>query len=1447
MSLVAESSRLPHHEKLNHNNFPTWHTLTVAAFKGKGLYPVVKGDSLCPVLVPASAAAGATAGEKAAHEILHAAWTAKDHAAAYLIIGTIEINLLVHIKPDLTAKENWDIICALFKIQKSDISTVLDRANLYKITYEEGADMAEHCDSMLFRINRLVERGLTFEDIDIANLLITSLPDQHPTWETIKINLLNIPEATRSSALVRSKLIEELRRTNGSSASSSAQALAAGYSNASKPRNRVADRSRDTCNACGQRGHWANDRKFHPSVGGSGGGHGSGGSGNRRGGRGGKSNSRGGGGGSAPKERHVSLMAEVADSDGIALVTTTGTPVLDSGCSNHVRRNKDSFTSLTPFPLPYPALIIADGGSTPILGQGTSTLRLQTKDGVVSASLSNSIYVPTAKYDLISASALDKAGASITTRNGLAIIRFDGQVFATATLQSDGLYHMDLAPPSTTPLIPLAFTAKPTAQPISLWHRRLGHVSYSAIEELRRKNMVEGLDITSNDRPSICPPCIEGKQIRTPFPKQSFTRAKAPLGLWHIDLHGPMPVQSHGKKRYILAIKDDASRIEFGAGIAKKSDALAVVKEIRTREELQTGRKLLAIRTDGGGEFNSDAWNTFFRETGIIHQTTSPYSPQQNGVVERSNRTNLDMIRCLLKEAGLPQQDWLEAYKFTLHIRNRMPTQALEGMVPFEAYYGVKPDLSDIRVFGCLAYAKDVSDHTKGLDSRTNRVIFLGWMEENNEQSKSYRVRDVSSRRVFKARDIVFDESPRREGIYDSFPSAVNPTPIPAPTTPAPAPAPAPVLALPTPPPSLVVPIASPTPVTFPLITPSIPTPDLAPIPDPAPKVVEARQPGSRIRKAVVPFVPDTSSTRRPNKPRDEDQARASLAQFFALVTSSPALDLDSDLTTHLGEFEYTRSFYGLKTSLQEFVTPETYAEAISCAEGDLWKKAMDEEIASLDAMGTWATVPRPEGRVPVKSKWVFKKKLDAEGAVTRYKARLVAKGFSQIPGLDFTDTFAPVTKYTTIRTFLSLAAANDWDIGQLDVKNAYLNGELKEDIYMELPEGYGGNGKFAHLVAKLAKAIYGLKQAGERWYEKVFELLVSLGFHRSEADHCLFHRLSKDGTIVLIIVYVDDFLIASNNATAIVNVKQDCAIRYNLTDMGDASFIVGIQIERNRFQRTIRLNQTSYIHSIIAKFGMDNCAAVSTPVALGVKLTKDQCPTSEDDILEMRGVPYLQLLGSIAYAAIGTRPDLAYAIGVLSQFGANPGSAHWTALKRLIRYLKGTADLGLVLGGLDDVVVTGWSDSDWAADLDSRRSIAGFTFDIAGGMVSWSSKKQPTVALSTAEAEYMAMAHASKEAIWLRTLLSEIGFPQESPSTIHVDNQGAIALANNPVHHARTKHIDIRHHFIRERIQSQEIELVYCPTDQMIADVLTKGLAKPKHEGFVSDLGLDGPLEREC
>jgi hypothetical protein len=528
------------------------------------------------------------------------------------------------------------------------------------------------------------------------------------------------------------------------------------------------------------------------------------------------------------------------------------------------------------------------------------------------------------------------------------------------------------------------------------------------------------------------------------------------------------------------------------------------------------------------------------------------------------------------------------------------------------------------------------------------------------------------------------------------------------------------------------------------------------------------------------------------------------------------------------GRFALLVAVIGMASLAAEITEPRSVRQAKEEANWKAWLDSMKQELHSLETNKTWTLVPRPGNRKVLGGKWVYKLKRGPNGEILRHKARWVVRGFEQEYGIDYNETFASVVKPMSYKALFAVAAALDLEIHQMDVKTAFLYGLVEEEIYVEQPDELGdGSGR----VCRLNKALYGLKQSPRIWYETLSTFLETLGFKALTSDLGVFVK-----SHMYIAVYVDDLLIAGPSKEEIGKVKESLSKRFEMTDLGECLFYLGMEIRRDRRNRVIRLSQKAYVDKILVDFGMSDSKPVATPMDLS---TLSPAPEGFQATESSRRA-YASAIGSLMYLMLGTRPDIAYAVSCLSRFMANPTDAHANALKRVFRYLNGTRDLELVYRGRLHPL-QGYTDADWGGDTATRRSTSGYLFNVGSGVISWSSKRQPTVALSSCESEYMGQTQATKEAIWLRRLLNELLDAEEPVATvIFGDNQGAIALSKNPQHHARTKHIDIQQHFVREKVAEGLVEIRHVSTADQIADGLTKPLPKDPFNRFRQALGLE-------
>jgi len=459
-------------------------------------------------------------------------------------------------------------------------------------------------------------------------------------------------------------------------------------------------------------------------------------------------------------------------------------------------------------------------------------------------------------------------------------------------------------------------------------------------------------------------------------------------------------------------------------------------------------------------------------------------------------------------------------------------------------------------------------------------------------------------------------------------------------------------------------------------------------------------------------------------------------------------------------------------------------------------------------------------------TKWVFKIKRKSDGSIDKYKSRLVVRGFLQKEGVDFSETFAPVLKFETLRILFSCLL--NWHIHQMDIKAAFLYGDIEEDIYIEQPQGFDDG---TLKVLKLKKALYGLKQAPRAWNQKLVEFLVSKNFKRSENDQCLF--TNKD---LIITCYVDDILIWGKELKSVDKIKDELSDKFKMSYSGEVRTILGIDIKRENGM--VFLSQKRFILETLIKFNMGNCNGSETPITESVKKSIDSGIGKS-----LENIPYLEAIGCLLYISSRTRPDISYAVGYLSRFSSAPNEYHWNGVKSILRYLKKTPDYGICYGG--DFELTGFADADYNSSI-RRKSTSGGVLLLNGGPISWCSKLQRSTSLSTMESEFVSLSIVSQEIVWTRRLLDEIGYKFKGPTKIHEDNKACVVFSQNPTDHQRSKHIDIKFNFVRDLILTKVIEIVSCSSRDQLADLFTKPHPKERFKDLINRIGCI-PISGEC
>jgi len=954
---------------------------------------------------------------------------------------------------------------------------------------------------------------------------------------------------------------------------------------------------------------------------------------------------------------------------------------------------------------------------------------------------------------------------------------------------------------------------------ISLWHRRLAHHDHNSVKQMISQSLVTGIDIQVKQAPDpICEPCLSGKMNANPFPP-STTRATKPLELIHTDLHGPFKTRTISGYRYWITFIDDFTRFRALLFLKQKGEAFTAFKRFKAYAESHWGSKILCMRIDKGGEYMSTEFINYMLDNGITRQYTARARPQQNGVAERANRTIQEHVVAMLDESGLPPSFLGQAVAAYIHVANRCATTSLlSKTTPYELWHRKKPDISHLRVWGCTAYVHIQKDKRTGIGSHMEKCIFVGYPEGY----KAWTFYNPTTRRTIISERAEFDEryfpglkrTPLTPEPFELLPPVMfNPVLDSGGDNELDEPAVNPIQANRSPSPE--IPPDIPAPLNLPPDAPATPPVD----PIPLEPVTPTSHPSSE---------PETSSSLPIALRRAKRNVRPP-GEWWKLREPTPAISSDSED----GDDDDFAEFAGAAHDLD----PKSMRQALQHSDGDKWKEAAKSEMDNHASNGTWKLVDLPPGAKCIGSGWVFRLKRNADGSIERYKARLVAKGYSQRPGFDYTEVFSPTFRYAAIRTIIALAALNDLHLHSVDISHAFLNGDLEETIYMRQAEGFHTGSP--NTVCLLIKSLYGLKQASRQWNKKLHDALVSMGFKRLESDRSIYIFIRGDVRII-VPIFIDDITIASSNPDAIDSTVKELASHFKLRDLGPTSFLLGVEIVRNRAKREISLSQRQYIVDALERFGMSDCNPIGTPMDPGAHLSSSMSPQSPAEAKAMEKIPYLSAVGTLQYLATTTRPDISYAVGVLARFNTNPGMPHWNAVKHLFRYLKGSLDYKLVYAPTtSSQLFIAYSDADHGGNPDNGRSTGGYTIIIGGGAVSWSSRLQPVVSLSTTEAEYIAAVEAGKEIIWMRTLLTEFGFPQSSPSHLLIDNNSAVTVAKNPEHHGRMKHLDLRFHWLRDTVEAGHISPIHIPTSLQAADILTKALKRPKIDVCLDLLGL--------
>lgn len=877
----------------------------------------------------------------------------------------------------------------------------------------------------------------------------------------------------------------------------------------------------------------------------------------------------------------------------------------------------------------------------------------------------------------------------------------------------------------------------------------------------------------------VCDSCVFGKHVKLPF-VSSNNATVMPFDILHSDLW-TSPILSSAGHRYYVLFLDDFTDFLWTFPLSNKSQVFETFMSLSNQIRTQFSQTIKCFQCDNGREYDNKSFHDYCAANGTNFRFSCPHTSSQNGKAERKIRTINNMIRTLLAHASVPPSFWHHALQMATYLLNILPRKSLSHLSPTQLLYRRDPSYTHLRVFGCLCYPLFPSTTINKLQPRSTPCVFLGYPLNH----RGYKCFDLSHRKIIISRHVIFDET--------QFPFASVTSP-PAPSY------------------DCFTDGLHPS-IIHQWTQPSLPTPSAtttSPLPSPA----------------TGPTSPTSSAS-----PISSTSSSSSSPSPSPTPLAIPAPLTRTMATRSMRGIVKPRKLFNLSVTIDDpTISPLPRNPKLALSDPN-WKSAMLSEFNALIKNKTWDLVPRPCDANIIRCMWIFRHKKNSDGSFERYKARLVGDGRSQVAGVDCDETFSPVVKPATIRTVLTIALSKSWPIHQLDVQNAFLHGDLQETVYMHQPLGFR-DPQHPDYVCRLRKSLYGLKQAPRAWYQRFADYVSTIGFQHSTSDHSLFvYRRGSD--MAYILLYVDDIILISSSHDLRQSIMALLASEFAMKDLGPLSYFLGISVTRQA--GGLFLSQSTYARDIIARAGMASCKPSATPVDTKQKLSSSSGTPYDDPTL------YRSLAGALQYLTF-TRPDISYAVQQVCLHMHAPQTEHMLALKRILRYVQGTLQFGLHLYSSPIEKLISYTDADWGGCPDTRRSTSGYCVFLGDNLISWSSKRQPTLSRSSAEAEYRGVANVVSESCWLRNLLLELHFPLSEATLVYCDNISAIYLSGNPVQHQRTKHIEMDIHFVREKVTRGQARVLHVPSRYQIADIFTKGLPRVLFDDFRTSLSVREP-----
>lgn len=1273
------------------SNWNIWKFQTKVLLRGQGWLEVVEGRALKP--------------EDPAEQI---SWENKDAKAQTMLVTRMTENVMLNVISCSTAAEMWRKLQSVYE-QKTETNIHMIQQRFFQYKFEPGTEMSIFLSKIQELQNQLKQLGEEVSDKFVITKVLMSLPEEYKhfvsAWESAP------DDRQTMDNLIARLLVEEerVKEKNEQPSSSGSTAFL------------VKDKKNLKCFKCNKLGHFISECRSNNNF-------------VRSEGQNNKCFFCGKLGHSKSqcwfkknKEQKKSNAFVVSNS---LKEHCKSQWLVDTGASEHMCRDRELFSSFTS--TKQESVIVGNGAAISVLGYGQMAVEVYDGSEWVHTTIDKVLFVPELKTNLFSVNcASDKGYVMLTDEQSCKFYK-NNKICAIANRVGNS-YYLELRYNYKA-----AYVAKNVKTTLQEWHERLAHQNFEYVRKILLKNNID----VEQSSVIKCESCLEGKMHRLPFGNSESVTTKT-CELIHADTCGPMEVTSVGGSKYFVILKDDFSNYRTVYFVKNKFEIKNCIEDFVNKAENVTGNKLKIFRSDNGLEFINKEVKELFTKHGIIHQTSVPYTPEQNGKVERENRTLVEAARTMLNACkDLPKSLWGEAVNTAAFVLNRTGRSKDSEKSPYEVWSGKSFDIHQLKPFGTPVYSHIPKEKRQKWDSKGEKGVLVGY----GETVKGFRIYFPQKNNVEIKRDIVFLQNEEKVEVELNY-------------------------------------------------------------------TQENENGASELhKKPIVTTSADLDETMEPASMSEESGTEYNSGE-----------DSDSSLESVVEVREREPSkrvrkppvYYQCQNVHTQQNEPVTYAEAMKRSDSSKWMEAIDKEMQTLEENNTWEICEVPENQKVVSSKWVFKIKRDSQN-LPQYKARLVARGFEQDDILDLNDCYAPVVKLSTVRLFIIIATGLNLPISQMDVTGAFLYGNINENVYISLPEGaYSGKNN----VVKLNKSLYGLKNSPKCWNVKFNTVMLNEGFVRSKCDSCLYTKCTEKDQIYLLL-YVDDVLIFGSNDGLVEQVKIVLNKEFKMKDLGFVTDYLGINIKQNLNTGVTELSQRKYLESVLKRFGMDDCKPMSTPIDQNINVKLFQNDNTVDKNIEKL---CRQMIGCLMYAVSGTRPDLCFTVSLLSRYQKYANNMLLSALKRVLRYVKHTLDYKLVYK-CNNNILEGYCDADWGGDLTDRRSTTGYLFKFSDCLISWCSKKQVSVSLSSTESEYVALSMAASEACWLVNLLNDFNIKNVCPVPIYCDNQSAISVAcTDSV--KRLKHVDIRYHFIKELLKNNKLCLKYVKTSNQPADMLTKSL----------------------